>query len=81
MSELFSILRLCLLFHSELTSKQSQPHLKALKREDNHIFNRKFKHLDQTKMSFGGQGAQGVDPALAQFIQNETEKQKLQVIN
>ena len=33
----------------------------------------------QPKMSFGGQGAPGVDPALAQFIQNETEKQKLQV--
>jgi hypothetical protein len=27
----------------------------------------------------GGQGLQGMDPALQQFIFNETEKQKLQV--
>jgi hypothetical protein len=35
-------------------------------------------------MSFGGDSGQGmpaIDPALQQFIQNETEKQKLQVIN
>ena len=34
------------------------------------------------KMNFGdnsGQGMPAIDPALQQFIQNETEKQKLQV--